>query len=120
VLTVPYSENLDYAKVVCPVCGCRFHRVQHLDSFTPFSLRELMASCGMETVLCRPAILLPDWKVYLSALKEEIRTKKMILHYCPECDHAFAGGKSFWRRIVGKIRVLKAFHLVYIGWKPNP
>lgn len=119
VLTVPYSENLDYAKIICPACGCRFHRVQHLDSFSSSSLRGLMDSYDMETVLCRPVILLPDWKIYLAALKEDIRAKKVTLHYCPECDHGFTGGKSFWRRIYDKLKVLKVFHLVYIGRKPS-
>ena len=54
ILTVPYAENLDAAKVICADCGAVFHRVQHMSVFDETGLARSMAESGFEEVLCRP------------------------------------------------------------------
>jgi SAM-dependent methyltransferase len=41
--TVPYREELSAGEVVCPECGCRFHRWGHQVSFDRKSLRGELA-----------------------------------------------------------------------------
>lgn len=57
VVTVPFSENLGAAKVICADCGAVFHRVQHVASFDVRSLASAMSAQGFEEVLCRPMAL---------------------------------------------------------------
>lgn len=46
ILTTRYNENLEQNKIMCPECGCVFHRVQHIRSFDPVSLERLMNDYG--------------------------------------------------------------------------
>ena len=52
VITTPNNENLAEQNVICPDCGCVFHRVQHVRSFTRKSLTSLMENHKFRTVLC--------------------------------------------------------------------
>jgi SAM-dependent methyltransferase len=61
VVTTPNSENLAEGKVACPECGAVFHRMQHVNSFTPDSLSGLLARHGFEPVFCG-AVWLGDFK----------------------------------------------------------
>jgi 2-polyprenyl-3-methyl-5-hydroxy-6-metoxy-1,4-benzoquinol methylase len=56
VVTTPHNEDLAKAKVLCPDCGCVFHRWQHISSFTVASLMGLMTSYGFEEVVCKPTL----------------------------------------------------------------
>jgi SAM-dependent methyltransferase len=116
VITTPYAENLESGKIVCPTCGCRFHRVQHLHSFDSLKLAKMMESAGLQTRLCRPVLLLPDWRVYLSGLRAE---SKIQLHCCPECNNPFALKKGGLARLASNGRLNRLFRLVYIGSKPS-
>lgn len=49
-VTVPNREDLARSELACPECGCVFHRWQHLRSFTPQGLAELLAAHGFQAV----------------------------------------------------------------------
>lgn len=53
VVTTPHNENIDSMKVVCPDCGARFHRYQHMRSFTASSICEDFKKVGFSTVVSR-------------------------------------------------------------------
>jgi 2-polyprenyl-3-methyl-5-hydroxy-6-metoxy-1,4-benzoquinol methylase len=69
IITTPNNENLDSKKVMCPDCGCIFHPVQHVRSWTTTSLPQFMESVGYTKTTCfsttlRPLNLLyPLWKI---------------------------------------------------------
>jgi SAM-dependent methyltransferase len=52
IITTPNDEKLDRQHVVCPDCGCVFHRVQHVRSFTADILSELMQEHQFAQVFC--------------------------------------------------------------------
>lgn len=51
-ITVPHREDIEAAKVFCPVSRLAFHPWQHQRSFTAESLVEAMGRCGFATVFC--------------------------------------------------------------------
>jgi 2-polyprenyl-3-methyl-5-hydroxy-6-metoxy-1,4-benzoquinol methylase len=53
VLTTPHNEDLERVKTMCPECKCIFHPWQHLNSYTPSSLDNLVQKHGFKTVLCQ-------------------------------------------------------------------
>lgn len=50
IITVPNEEDLRANAVACPDCGCVFHRMQHVQSFTSPSLTRLLSASGFEVV----------------------------------------------------------------------
>lgn len=52
IITVPNEESLDARKIACPECGCVFHRVQHVQSFSQRSLAALTRTGGFTTIFC--------------------------------------------------------------------
>ena len=50
VITTPNRENLEANKVMCPECGCTFHRIQHVHSWSAESLSATMARFGFQRV----------------------------------------------------------------------
>jgi SAM-dependent methyltransferase len=52
VITTPNDENLERQHVVCPDCGCVFHRVQHVRSFNSDQLSSLMNSFRFDQLFC--------------------------------------------------------------------
>lgn len=40
VITTPNNEDLDASKIICPDCGCIFHKWQHQRTWTTVSLKE--------------------------------------------------------------------------------
>lgn len=85
VATTPNAEDLSAGEVTCPSCGGVFHRMQHVRAFEASSLRALVASRGFDVILCRPALLLPQWKPWRRARQvEAVRT-----HLCPQCGAEF-------------------------------
>jgi len=114
VITVPFREDLERSKVVCPRCGCRFHRVQHVHAYDARSLVALLERHDISAVFCRPVILLPEWRIYLRSLFYGAKDQPLI---CPECSHAFRIKGGFWRNLAGKFLINKIYHLVFIGRK---
>ncbi len=116
IVTVPFREDLERGKVVCGACGCRFHRTQHVRSFTEASLRELFARRGLATRLCRAVILWPDVRLYLGYLRGAARDYRLG---CPECGASCRCERTLWRGLWDKLRKRQLRHLVYIGEKPQ-
>jgi SAM-dependent methyltransferase len=52
VVTVPNEEDLEADAVLCPDCGCIFHRVQHVSSWSTRSLSATLQSHGFDPTLC--------------------------------------------------------------------
>jgi len=46
------EENLEMQKILCPECGCIFHKVQHISSWTRSSLSSVMKDSSFSEVLC--------------------------------------------------------------------
>jgi 2-polyprenyl-3-methyl-5-hydroxy-6-metoxy-1,4-benzoquinol methylase len=77
VATTRNQENLEIKKVICPDCGCIYHRKQHLSSFSESSLASLMAAAGFSAKFCRPVLFSVSkmtWmrKLYLKMAKEKM------------------------------------------------
>ncbi len=52
VVTTPNEDNLAAGEVVCPECGCIFHRMQHVRSWTRSSLEQHMQMSGFDKLRC--------------------------------------------------------------------
>lgn len=50
VISTPNSENLSNSRKFCPECGAIFHEWQHIRSWNPDSLRDLVCSHGFNHV----------------------------------------------------------------------
>ncbi len=80
-ITTPNKENLEKKKVICPECGCIFHRVQHMNSFSVEKLSNLMSSHGFERVFCKETIfttggIFNKVKYIINNFMEQINFKK--------------------------------------------
>jgi SAM-dependent methyltransferase len=53
VVTVPNEENLAASSVACPDCGCVFHRMQHVSTWSAAALSAELSQHGFQTQLCR-------------------------------------------------------------------
>ena len=53
IVTTRNNEMLDALNVMCPDCGCVFHRVQHMRSFTQRSMKDIMGRFGFKMHYCR-------------------------------------------------------------------
>ena len=51
IVTTPYDEDLELAMAVSPETGLLFHRWQHVRSFTPESLGELLSRYGFDPII---------------------------------------------------------------------
>lgn len=92
IITTPNNENLEKSHVICPDCGCIFHRMQHIRRFDKNSLIEIISKFKIDIVFC-DGINLFDYK------KKTI-IKKLI---------------RFLKNIYSKERIKP--HLVFIGTK---
>jgi SAM-dependent methyltransferase len=61
VAVAPNEEKLQIGETVCPDCGCMFHRLQHVRSWTAVGLAAFMSACGFETVAATPWYLDQRW-----------------------------------------------------------
>lgn len=52
IVTVPNEEDLAASSIACPDCGCVFHRMQHVSSWSTASLSSLLTSHGLEIGFC--------------------------------------------------------------------
>jgi len=57
IATVPNEEDLQAGEVICPDCGCVFHRVQHVRSWNAGDMTAFMSQAGFEEMICQPAYL---------------------------------------------------------------
>ena len=88
VVSTPHAEDLKASHSVCPECGGRYHKMQHMSSWTSGTISAAMEYVGWETVRSKPT-LLPEASV--------------ISHV-----------KAFFSNLVGR----KQKHLIYVGRKP--
>lgn len=87
VITTPNEEDLEKEKILCPECGCIFHRMQHVRSWSRVSLSQYMEDQGFHEVICNT----------LTLKEESIRSM----------------GVSIWNVLSGS----KKPNLIYIGEK---
>lgn len=59
--TVPYREDLNANRVICPCCHSIFHRWGHHQSFDKEKLTEELTSAGFSIIEAYPRAF-PDWK----------------------------------------------------------
>jgi len=52
-VTTPNNEDLDAAMNMCPHCGCIFHPIQHLRSFTRRSLSRELERNNLRVIRCK-------------------------------------------------------------------
>ena len=57
-ITVPNNEKLNKYKVICPDCGCIFHRVQHINSFQEEDFSQMLSENNFEKIFSQQTILL--------------------------------------------------------------
>lgn len=63
-ITVPNNENLISKQIICPDCGCVFHRVQHQNSFDTISLTEIMNKFGFKKIECKPTLFSKNKNIF--------------------------------------------------------
>lgn len=52
IVTTPNNEILEQSHIICPDCGCIFHRMQHIRSFNNSSLTEVMLKNNFNLDFC--------------------------------------------------------------------
>lgn len=72
--TTPNNEDYDASKILCPECGCIFHKVQHVRTWTVQSLRDYMELAGFHTVAVKPVA----WQWWLGKLRSLARHGRII------------------------------------------
>lgn len=78
VVTAPNDENLQAGETVCPDCGCMFHHIQHVRSWTARGITECMSGFGFDTVSVK--VLYLDnrwWKSRLITAAARVLGKRM-------------------------------------------
>lgn len=82
-ITTPYSEDLDANKIMCPDCGCVFHRWQHRRSWTPDTLQKKLEEYHFYTRLLNPMTLSSSLKMRFTfklAKRMNLMKPKSILY----------------------------------------
>jgi 2-polyprenyl-3-methyl-5-hydroxy-6-metoxy-1,4-benzoquinol methylase len=59
VITTRNEENLEKNKRICPDCGCAFHLMQHVSSWSTHSLSQRMNEIGFHQIACKATTLRP-------------------------------------------------------------
>ena len=59
IMTTPHREDMGKSEVLCPNCGCIFHRMQHLRSFGVVDLKATAERALFQTVVCRATYFSP-------------------------------------------------------------
>lgn len=87
IITTPNNEKLDASKIICPDCGCIFHQMQHVSSWTTHSLSNLMTEAGFRKIVCTTRTFRPRtlWG-FLFKIADFIRRR-------PAVNLIYIGGK---------------------------
>ncbi len=88
-VTTPNNEDLAENSVMCPDCGCVFHRWQHVRSWTAHSLQESLKQYSFHPILVKPM-------AWGASLKERLMLKLAV-----------------------KMNLVSPSGLVFIGMKPE-
>jgi len=62
VVTTRNDESLEASKILCPECGCTFHQMQHVSSWSAASLASTLAGYGFQRVFCEGLVFAPRVK----------------------------------------------------------
>jgi 2-polyprenyl-3-methyl-5-hydroxy-6-metoxy-1,4-benzoquinol methylase len=81
--TTPNDEDYDASKVLCPDCGCIFHRWQHVRTWTADTLKFRLEQSGFTTRLVT-AVAWQRWLGKLRSLAVDHRIAKNGLVYVGE------------------------------------
>lgn len=73
IVSTPHNEDLKASHSVCPECGARYHKMQHVSTWTAGTMSAAMEQVGWETVRSKPTLLpeasfVSHWKVFFSNL----------------------------------------------------
>ena len=74
IITTPNTEDIGLGICFCPTCNHSFHRWQHVSSFSPTDLENLMKSKGFET----KHLHLVDFSMNGELIEENKKLKKQI------------------------------------------
>jgi SAM-dependent methyltransferase len=91
-VSVPYCENLNLARHICPACGARFHPSHHVRSFDYWAISQLFAGLRDELKLVRvPAVFPVRRPIPLPGLVR-LKTSVSALSFpplaaCPHCGY---------------------------------
>lgn len=81
-LTTPNAEDLDEQMVMCPDCGCVFHRWQHVRSWSPAALKARVAAHGFADIRTIETDLAPWYGRLKRALVRRIRPGRPVNLVC--------------------------------------
>ena len=110
IITTPNEEDIKENCLICPECGCEFHRGQHIHSFDQIKLADTVSQFGFVPVFCKPVMILPDLTIWLKAKRES----RQWMQQCPDCQRAFYPPR---KGLLGSIQKLvsESRHLLCIG-----
>lgn len=137
IITVPYQENLENARVCCPKCGCYFHANYHMRNYKYHDIKNLFQAWG-SILFIRSKGIVPIKKWYLTDLKDTI-FRKEIDHQdlffrkktlCPQCGFSSISNDNLKFVPVNndtnssakktKSQVIKSFIInMFVGYVPN-
>jgi len=83
VLTTPNDEDLEASKIICPECGCIFHRVQHVRTWTLETLSKSMRGYGFNEVISKEIAFRPrsPFNILMNAYERLKDSKKPHIIY---------------------------------------
>jgi 2-polyprenyl-3-methyl-5-hydroxy-6-metoxy-1,4-benzoquinol methylase len=73
-LTTPNNEDYDASKILCPECGCTFHRWQHVRVWTAATLAARVESARFITRVVQPIA----WQRWLGKLRSLVVNRRII------------------------------------------
>jgi 2-polyprenyl-3-methyl-5-hydroxy-6-metoxy-1,4-benzoquinol methylase len=77
VVTTPNEEKLERNTTICPQCGCYFHSMQHISSFSADTLTATMSQAGFQKLSCEATCLLAGnpsrWREALLSIKYRLQ-----------------------------------------------
>ena len=103
IISTPNSENLELASVYCAVSNMLFHPWQHIRSFTPAKLEELLGEFGFKRIYLGLADFSDDAAVY-EASKTTAARERLIRDYLK--DHP-AQAARLTDELAGKRRLVE-------------
>ena len=103
VISTPNNENLELASVYCAVSNMLFHPWQHIRSFTPAKLEELLGEFGFKRIYLGLADFSDDAAVY-EASKTSAARERLIRDYLK--DHP-AQAARLTDELAGKRRLVE-------------
>ena len=120
-VTTPSSERLTDEQVGCPRCGARFHRWQHVRSWTPETLSRVLVENGFVDVKAEARALRGPHRSIRERVRRVVRSAAVghrRLLRCPDCGLAFARPLGVRVRASWHRRRRKQPHLLVVATRP--